>query len=272
MNPRIALAIPLTLCALVLAASPAGAQCDILRRGDSNSDGLVDIGDPVTTLNALFAGERGLGCEDAADADDSGAIDISDAVYTLNHLFLGGPPPAPPGPDACGRDPTPDNLFCFQQVCGRAPLLVDESGFETFHYSQHPGFGFCSEIGKIIEASIERVGNGAYGFEHSILEKGIAGDPECIPHFGAECAIVVPQPTRLLSPAEAERVRSAFEEIAVNVEADIICQCVAIDPCSISMFQWDESSRSDFLCQPPYLEREDADAIRGLLESLRPPP
>ena len=79
-------------------------------RGDSNSDGTVDIADPVYTLAHLFLGQPRPSCPDAADADDSGELDISDAIYLLTFLFLGGDPPPPPFPERGG--PTPGGLSC----------------------------------------------------------------------------------------------------------------------------------------------------------------
>lgn len=80
------------------------------RRGDADASGAVDITDAIATLSFLFLGTGALPCQDAADADDHGSLDISDAIYTLNRLFLGGDLIPDPGPDACGLDPTPDEL------------------------------------------------------------------------------------------------------------------------------------------------------------------
>jgi len=41
-----------------------------------------------------------------------GVLSLTDAVYTLRYLFLGGDAPPPPGPVACGPDPTEDALGC----------------------------------------------------------------------------------------------------------------------------------------------------------------
>jgi len=76
-------------------------------RGDSNDDGSVDIGDPVTSLSYLFNGAAEPSCLETADHDNDGMLDISDPVATLMFLFAGGPPPATPGPPdfPCGTDP-----------------------------------------------------------------------------------------------------------------------------------------------------------------------
>jgi hypothetical protein len=81
-------------------------------RGDSDASGTENLTDAIVILGWLFLGGASLPCEDAADADDNGALEITDAVVILGHLFLGGPPPAPPGPFACGPDPAADALSC----------------------------------------------------------------------------------------------------------------------------------------------------------------
>jgi hypothetical protein len=77
------------------------------RRGDTNSDGGMDIGDAVYLLQNLFADGPASTCPDAADANDDEAVDIADAVYILQRLFAGGPPIAEPHPE-CGVDLTPN--------------------------------------------------------------------------------------------------------------------------------------------------------------------
>ena len=98
----------------------AGMSCTLeclperFRRGDVNSDTLVDISDAIGTLSYLFQGIP-MVCLDAIDTNDDGTIDISDAISTLSYIFGGGTPPAAPGPSNCGVDPdngNPDNLDC----------------------------------------------------------------------------------------------------------------------------------------------------------------
>ena len=96
-------------CLLKLRFSSATPPPYTFHRGDSNTDGTLNISDPVLLLNHLFAGRFRLSCREAADFDNSGKLDISDAVGALNYLFLGGEPAAAPGsPDSlCGPDPDP---------------------------------------------------------------------------------------------------------------------------------------------------------------------
>jgi uncharacterized protein (DUF362 family) len=85
------------------------------QRGDANSDGDIDIADPIRILVHLFVGSAPLPCIAAADADDGGTVDVSDAIGILMHLFVGPASIAPPFP-LCGLDPTPD-LVCEASPC-----------------------------------------------------------------------------------------------------------------------------------------------------------
>jgi predicted phosphoribosyltransferase len=96
------------------AAAPAAPR---FRRGDANGDGQVDLADPIVVLNRLFLGGQPLSCEDAADSNDDGEVNLTDPIRTLNRLFLGGEPLPPPGPEACGEDPTPDQLAACESGC-----------------------------------------------------------------------------------------------------------------------------------------------------------
>ncbi len=89
-----------------------GDLCDleeapVFHRGDSNTDGTVDISDAVAVLGYLFLGGSPLRCLEAANANDDTYIDLSDGIYILNFLFTGGPVPPSPGapPNPCGQDP-----------------------------------------------------------------------------------------------------------------------------------------------------------------------
>jgi hypothetical protein len=85
-------------------------------RGDSDGGGERSITDGIAILNHLFVGNQevpALGCLDAADSNDDGRVNLSDEQYLFSYLFLGGP--APPSPlEACGIDPTDDNLDCME--------------------------------------------------------------------------------------------------------------------------------------------------------------
>ncbi|MGE4618913.1 MAG: hypothetical protein AAEJ04_03800 [Planctomycetota bacterium] len=92
--------------------TPAGG----FQRGDANTDGGFDIGDPITTLGFLFTGGS-VTCQLALDANDDGGSDIGDAIYMLGHLFTGGPPPPAPF-GVCGPDPTPGGALACDDYPG----------------------------------------------------------------------------------------------------------------------------------------------------------
>ena len=72
-------------------------------RGDVNSDGKMDIADPINVVNYLFRKGPAPACADSADANDDANIDVTDIMLMINHQFQAGEAPAAPFPD-CGRD------------------------------------------------------------------------------------------------------------------------------------------------------------------------
>jgi len=85
-------------------------------RGDANSDGSIDLSDPIHLLQVLFLGGNSSFCPSASDGNDDSSTNISDVVYLLNGLFSGGNAPSLPYPD-CGPDPTNDLLRCYGYPC-----------------------------------------------------------------------------------------------------------------------------------------------------------
>lgn len=92
---------------------------DLIKRGDANSDGKVDISDATSINQWLFDGGEEPACLNQADANDDGNIDISDSVYLLEWRYSGGPPPPSPGPynEVCVVDQTEPNLGCLAISC-----------------------------------------------------------------------------------------------------------------------------------------------------------
>jgi hypothetical protein len=88
-------------------------------RGDTDSDGAINLTDGVIPLLFLFSGGEAPACLDAADANDTGDLGITDAISIFGWLFTGGLPPAAPTPlspgysaEECGVDLTDDGLGC----------------------------------------------------------------------------------------------------------------------------------------------------------------
>jgi len=96
--------------ALIGLAGSADAQSHF-KRGDTNSDSAINIGDAVFVLGFLFSGGAAPVCSDAADVNDDGSLNIADAVALLAFLFSGGAQPAEPFLVWEG-DPTADALPC----------------------------------------------------------------------------------------------------------------------------------------------------------------
>ena len=74
-------------------------------RGDCNRDGVIDIADPIASLDHLF-GRAAPPCPEACEQNGDSALDIADPVAGLGYLFASGPSPSAPFPE-CSADPDP---------------------------------------------------------------------------------------------------------------------------------------------------------------------
>jgi hypothetical protein len=89
-------------------------------RGDVNSDGKMDIADPINVVNYLFRQGPAPACADSADANDDANIDVTDVMLMINHQFRAGAAPAAPFP-GCGKDgdlEDADGLGCDNDTQG----------------------------------------------------------------------------------------------------------------------------------------------------------
>ena len=120
---------------LLSALRTAPAETPLLRRGDADASGSINVTDAVRILRFLFAGgpDASLPCLDAADVDDNGEVNISDGVFLLQYLFLAGRQPRQPV-EICGVDPTPDDLDCesFPVCVSELTHLVIEANAVVF--------------------------------------------------------------------------------------------------------------------------------------------
>jgi hypothetical protein len=62
--------------------------------GDSNADGIVDIGDIVYLIGYLYRGGSPPPTSEVGDANCDGIVDIGDVVRLIGYLFKGEPPPS----------------------------------------------------------------------------------------------------------------------------------------------------------------------------------
>ncbi len=83
-------------------------------RGDTNSDGLLDLSDAITNLGLLFLGASSE-CWASHDANADDLLNLADTLYLLEALFSGGAQPPAPYPD-CGVDDFSD-LDCGFSSC-----------------------------------------------------------------------------------------------------------------------------------------------------------
>lgn len=101
----------------------APAATENFQRGDTNSDGALNIADAIYLLGNLFpiGAPNVLDCEDAADANDDGSLNIADAVAILGALFGSPAVPLPHPGSSCGADVAPaepsDALTCATPPC-----------------------------------------------------------------------------------------------------------------------------------------------------------
>lgn len=131
-------------------------------RGDANSDGTIDLSDPISILSYLFT-DGTLKCRDAGDANDSGGIDLADAIYDLSYLFADSLEPPSPFPE-CGLDPTEDALDC-----AASPSCIDPS-------DDTDGDGLTNEE-ELIGWEV-RVDLRGYGLLDDVTVYNVTSDPE----------------------------------------------------------------------------------------------
>ncbi len=62
--------------------------------GDTNNDGLVNIGDAVSLVNFIFKSGPGPEPLEIGDVNTDTGVNVGDVVYLINYIFKGGPEPA----------------------------------------------------------------------------------------------------------------------------------------------------------------------------------
>ena len=75
------------------------------RCGDANSNGSVDIGDPVFLINYCFRGGSAPAPYEAGMANGDDTVDVGDAVHLINYIFRSGS--APICPEKASLPPPP---------------------------------------------------------------------------------------------------------------------------------------------------------------------
>jgi len=63
-------------------------------RGDTNTDGVIDLEDVLYLINYLYKnGPVPVPILQVGDVDCDGVVDLGDVLYLINYLYKGGPPP-----------------------------------------------------------------------------------------------------------------------------------------------------------------------------------
>jgi formylglycine-generating enzyme required for sulfatase activity/DNA-binding beta-propeller fold protein YncE len=161
------------------------------KRGDANSDEVVDLSDMLFILGFLFTGGREPDCKDRADLNDDGVIEISDPIYGLGFLFLGTAQPPPPGIEL-GFDGTPTDPF----VCGDpdnnpSPITPIETDNSLVGLDVSPEGDFAvgvipeSQMGVVIDTETGRtIGEFLTGENPGLTRIGETGETVLVANFG----------------------------------------------------------------------------------------
>lgn len=83
------------------------------RRGFINDDDQLDLADAIYALGVIMGLRPAPACLSSVDINDDGTVNLADPISLLVYLFVesdGIPAPF----EACGVDPTPDNLPCYE--------------------------------------------------------------------------------------------------------------------------------------------------------------
>ncbi|MGE4602801.1 MAG: dockerin type I repeat-containing protein, partial [Planctomycetota bacterium] len=89
---------------------------DVMRFGDPNGDGVIDIGDAIAMLGYLF-NQVAINCIAAMDVNGDNQVDISDPIYELAYLFNMGAPPVGGTDCTPDADPADPPLECVNSGC-----------------------------------------------------------------------------------------------------------------------------------------------------------
>lgn len=87
----------------------------VFLRGDSNSDGFVNVSDISAVLRHLFLAQS-WPCLASLDTDGNNSVSTLDAIELINYLFLDGRSPADPFP-TCQTPLLEQPLDCVQFAC-----------------------------------------------------------------------------------------------------------------------------------------------------------
>lgn len=163
----------------------------------------------------------------------------------------------------------PRSFFLMPGEDTALEFVRDLTGFESFRFARQRGAGFCPPADSIFAAEIDADGEGAFTITQTILEEGEEGDADCLPDvFSGECLRPVVLEPRVLTGAEVDALLGAFGTVVAANDADPICEILAVDPCLIHAFEWDELRVSDYLCGGPRVGYAQGQEIIAVLDGF----
>ncbi len=221
---------------------------------DANGDHLLTVTDGVLALQA--AADLPSPCTRfTCDVDGNGAITVTDGVGILRR--------------AAGLG----NFFQFFE-CPVPRATHDFSDFRIFRFERQSAFGFCPEVGSVVNVDVERQSDGQYHLQLMVAGERPRGDPECVLPFPADdptCTVRDPRPDRSLTTDEVDRLRAAFAAIEIAEVRHPHCAVGHFDPCVITELAWDDVEAQDWECNAPRVSTTTTSMLIDVLTTLVPP-
>ena len=166
------------------------------------------------------------------------------------------------GGEECDDGNNRDGDGC-SATCDLEPQLENFSRFETFEFARQSALGFCPPVGELFDVSVSRGVLGTTTFRWSILRDRTG----CEDPFSGVCANR-DQFARTLTADEVAKLRDAVRVVKVFQKQPAFCKDVAVDPCLVNSFRWDDVAVTDFECHTPILRRDEVQRLLGILNDL----
>jgi len=206
-----------------------------LENGDVNSDGDLDLSDPIYLLSYLYSGgpePAPIACATAysdllnGDSNGDGDLDVSDPINLLSFLFSGGPGPV----DACGLGDggggsaqNPRILPAHAHAYGKSLGAWTAAWWQwalALPFSAHPLFDSAScDAGQ--SGKVWFLGGAFTGTETTRECTVPYGKAILFPIVNVECSTVEPPPFFGGNEAELRECAAVFQDTAFGLSATI---------------------------------------------------
>jgi len=172
------------------------------------------------------------------------------------------------------------NIFILVIACSFAACDDEETittlnyaNFTTFAFEQSPALGFCPDTTIGYKCEIINADN-QYQFSSSELKLSAASDTTCVWWFyelDTLCWVADKLPYRILSDEEVKEIKSVFANISIQSEPPAECSELAVDPCRIFNFTWNNHEHSDYYCSRDKVTPEQVTILINLIKKLEEP-